>query len=91
MGRIAAFLNLAVYMYTEPDSPHHKPHCHVIHGENKAVISIPEGEVLAKSRNFPIRELRAVQTWVFLRAGELQADWELAVQGKQPLPIKPLI
>ena len=91
MGRIAAFMNLVVYMYTEANSPHHSPHCHVVCGGEKAVVSIPEGEVLAKSRNFPERELRAVQTWVYLRAGELQADWDLAAQGRQPLPIKPLI
>ena len=32
MGQISLFLGVAVYMYTEPGSPHKLPHVHVVAG-----------------------------------------------------------
>ena len=36
MGQISLFLGVAVYMYTEPGSPHKLPHVHVVAGGEKA-------------------------------------------------------
>ena len=91
MGQISIFLGLLVYMYTEPGSPHKQPHIHVYCGGEKAALSIPDGEVLAISNNFPPKKLRAVQTWIDLRAEDLMADWELAKVGKRPFAIQPLM
>lgn len=53
MGQISLFMGILVYMYTEPNSPHKLPHIHVVVGGEKAALSIPDGEVLAISANFP--------------------------------------
>ena len=91
MGQISLFFGILVYMYTEPGSPHKLPHIHVVCGGEKAAISIPEGEVLAISDNFPPKKLRAIQTWIDMRTEDLLADWELAKAGKKPLWVQPLI
>lgn len=91
MGQISLFLGVAVYMYTEPGSPHKLPHVHVVVGGEKASLSVPDAEVLAASENFPPKKLRAIQTWIDMRAEDLLADWELAKSGKKPLWVQPLI
>ena len=91
MGQISLFMGILVYMYTEPGSPHKLPHIHIVCGGEKAAISIPDGEVLAISENFPPKKLRAIQTWIDLRTEDLLADWELAKAGKKPLWVQPLI
>ena len=90
MGKISEFERMRIYMNTEPNAPHHSPHCHVYLGENRAVINTATGEVLAKSRNFPLFELRLAQMWVRLRKDALAEDWELAFAGKLPKWIDPL-
>ena len=84
-------MGILVYMYTEPGSPHKSPHVHIVCGGEKASLSIPEGEVLAASQNFPPKKLRAVQTWIDMRAEDLLANWELAKEGKKPLWVQPLM
>jgi len=91
MGQISLFLGVLVYMYTEPGSPHKMPHIHVVAGGEKASLSIPDAEILAASKDFPPKKLRAVQTWIDLRAEDLLADWELAKAGKKPIWVQPLI
>lgn len=91
MGQVSLFFGIAVYMYTEMNSPHKLPHIHVVYGGAKAVLSIPDGEVLASTPDFPAKKLRAVQTWIDMRTEDLMTDWDLAKSGKLPLWIQPLI
>jgi hypothetical protein len=37
----------------------------------------------------PLKQLRLVQAWIELHQDELQADWELALNGEQPYEITP--
>ena len=91
MGQISLFMGILVYMYTEPGSPHKSPHIHVVCSGEKASLSIPEGEILATTEHFPPKKLRAVQTWIDMRAEDLLANWELAKEGKKPLWVQPLM
>ena len=91
MGQISLFMGILVYMYTEPGSPHKSPHIHVACSGEKASLSIPEGEILATTEHFPPKKLRAVQTWIDMRAEDLLANWELAKEGKKPLWVQPLM
>jgi len=52
------------------------------------VFTIGDGELIEGS--LPRNKMRLVQAWVELRRDDLMADWMLAVQGQNPLPIKPL-
>jgi len=54
----------------------------------KAVISIPEGNLL--EGDLPAKKLRLVQAWIDIHEEELMADWTLAVNGEPVFPIDPL-
>lgn len=63
------------------DNKEHKlPHIHVEYQDFVAVISIPEGKILAG--DFPNNKLRLVLAWIEIHNDELMADWKLAVSGQ---------
>lgn len=88
MPSISFFYGIIIYMYFYDNREHHTPHLHAIYQDDKAVLSIPDGELL--SGNLPKNKLRIVQAWIELRKEELLADWNLAVNGQELYPIEPL-
>lgn len=88
MPTISMFYGILVYMYFNDNERHGKPHIHVRYQNSKAVVSIPEGDVLAGA--LPPAKMRLLLAWIELRKDELMADWELAVNGEEPYKIKPL-
>lgn len=77
-----------VAMYVLDIEKHHAPHIHVRYNEFKAVLGIPEGEVL--EGDLPRRQMKLVQAWIGLHRDELMADWILASSGQTPFKIDPL-
>lgn len=67
---------------------HHLPHIHADYQGDVAVYSIIDGEVLAGK--LPPNKHKLVTAWVEIHKDDLLADWELAVNGKKPFPIKGL-
>jgi hypothetical protein len=67
---------------------HHLPHIHADYQGKVAVYSILDGELLAGS--LPSNKHKLVVAWVEIHKDDLLADWELAVIGKKPFPIKGL-
>lgn len=53
-----------------------------------AVYSIPDGTVLASE--LPPKKHKLVVAWIEIHQDELMADWQLAVKGQKPLPIRGL-
>ena len=53
-----------------------------------AVYSIPEGTVLAGE--LPSKKHKLVVAWIEIHQDELIADWQLAVKGQKPFPIRGL-
>jgi Domain of unknown function (DUF4160) len=47
MPVVSMFYGIIVRMFYMDNKEHHLPHIHVEFGENNAVISIPNGKVLA--------------------------------------------
>lgn len=88
MPTISMFYGILVTIFYEDNQRHHLPHIHVRYQDNKASISIYDGNVLAG--NFPNKQLKLVQAWVELHRDELLADWELACNGEEPFRIAPL-
>ena len=43
MGSISAFFGMVLYMYPEKGGKHHRPHIHVVCGDDECVLSVPEG------------------------------------------------
>ncbi len=88
MPTISMFYGIVVMMFFRDNKQHNMPHIHVRYQDAKAVISIPDGELL--DGDFPKKQLRLVQAWVEIHADELMADWALAIEGEPIYKIDPL-
>ena len=88
MPTIALFYGIIISMFYLDNKQHATPHIHATYQGQSAVISIPEGEVLAGS--IPAGKLKLVRAWIEIHQENLLADWELAVTGKPVMTIEPL-
>jgi hypothetical protein len=75
-------------MYFLDNRRHHRPHIHARFQHDEAVIALDDGDVL--EGDLPAGKMRLVLAWVEIHRDELLADWQLAVNGQQPLKIEPL-
>ena len=88
MPVISMFYGIIVLMYYFDNKQHHKPHIHVKYQDEEAILSIPDGEVLAGK--LKRSRLQLILAWVEIHQDKLMANWELAVQGQQVFKIDPL-
>ena len=88
MPVISMFYGIVVLMYYFDNRKHRQPHIHVASGDDEAVVSIPDGEVIeGRLRN---AKLKLVQAWIEIHQEELMKDWQLAVTGQAVFRIDPL-
>lgn len=88
MPVISMFYGIIVLMYYFDNRQHQQPHIHVQYNDQEAVISIPDGTVIAGS--LKTAKLKLVQAWIEIHQDELMADWRLAVNGQAVFKIEPL-
>lgn len=88
MPIISMFYGIIVYMFFYDNKKHALPHIHASYGESDAIFSLEDGELLEGS--LPRNKLKLVHAWIEIHREDLMADWQLAVSGQNPLPIKPL-
>ena len=69
-------------------SPHLMPHIHAQYQGHQAQFDIASGDLLAGA--LPSSQTRLVQAWIELHQDELDAAWQLAVNGFRPGKIAPL-
>jgi hypothetical protein len=81
MPVISMFYGIIIRMFFLDNKEHKLPHIHIEYAEFKAVIQIPNGNVLAGE--FPNHKLKLVFAWIEIHKDELLADWHLAVEGSQ--------
>ena len=82
------FYGIIVRMLYMDNRQHHLPHIHVEYQGMKAVIAIPDGELL--EGKLPAKKLRLVQAWITIHEDEVMANWSLAVNGEPIFSIEPL-
>lgn len=88
MPTISMFYGIIIRMLFMDTQQHNLPHLHVEYQGQRAVISIPDGNLLGG--DLPAKKLRMVQAWVAIHEEELMADWTLAVNGEPVFQIDPL-
>lgn len=88
MPTISMFYGIVIYMYFFDNKKHKLPHFHASYGDDDAIFSIEDGDVIEGS--LPKNKQRLVQAWAEIHKEDLMADWRLAVNGHNPMPIKPL-
>ncbi len=64
------------------------PHIHAEYQGQVAVYSILDGKVLVGELN--PKKHKLVVAWIEIHQDDLIADWQLAVNGKKPFPIRGL-
>jgi len=82
------FYGIVIRMYFFDDKQHHAAHVHAEHAGQKAVFGILDGALLAGA--LPSGKARLVQAWIEIHRDELQAEWDLAVNGEEVFRIEPL-
>jgi len=88
MSTIPMFYGILIRMFLRDTEKHHTPHVHAEFQGSVAVYSIPEGGLLTGS--LPPNKHKLVVAWIEIHQDDLLADWELAVNGRAPFPIKGL-
>ena len=82
------FYGIIIRMFFLDNKEHKLPHIHIEFGDNTAVITIPDGKILAGK--FPKNKLKLVKAWIEIHKDELMADWKLAIEGNAVFKIEPL-
>ena len=75
-------------MFFKDIERHRLPHIHAEYQGQAGVYSISEGLLLAGE--LPPNKHKLVVAWIEIHKDDLLADWELAVNGKKPFPIRGL-
>jgi desulfoferrodoxin (superoxide reductase-like protein) len=88
MPTISMFYGVLIRMFFYDTEKHHTPHIHAEYQDSVAVYSIHDGAVLAGSLS--PKKHKLVVAWIEIHQEDLLADWELAVNGRTPLPIRGL-
>jgi hypothetical protein len=88
MATLSMFYGIIISMFYRDNRQHKLPHIHVEYQDDKAIFSIPDGEILEGQMKKP--QVRLIQAWITLHADELMANWTLAVDGKNIFKIEPL-
>jgi len=88
MATLSMFYGIIISIFFKDNRQHKLPHIHVRYQDDKAIFSIPDGELMEGNMKRP--QIRLVQAWITLHADELMANWELAVDGKNIYQIEPL-
>ena len=82
------FYGILIRMFFYDTDKHHTPHIHAEYQGQVAVYAIDTGALL--SGGLPPKKHKLVVAWIEIHQEDLQADWELAVNGKKPFPIRGL-
>ena len=88
MPTISMFYGILIRMFFYDADKHKVPHIHADYQGQVAVYSILDGTVLAGE--LPPKKHKLVVAWIEIHQDDLLADWQLAVNGKKPFPIRGL-
>ena len=87
MPTLSMFFGIIVRMYMERDSKHNIPHIHALYSGQEVVVTF-DGTVLEGS--FPANKMKLILAWIEIHRDELQANWQLLLDGETTFKIEPL-
>ena len=88
MPTISMFYGILIRMFFYDTDKHNCPHIYAEYQGQTAVYAIQDGDVLAGG--LAPNKHKLVVAWLEIHQDDLLADWELAVNGKKPFPIRGL-
>ena len=84
MPQVSRFFGIVIAMYHDD---HHPPHFHARYAGNEIQVGITDGRVKG---HFQPRAQALVLEWWSLHREELEHNWRLLADGKEPNQIAPL-
>jgi hypothetical protein len=84
MPQISRFFGIVIAMYHDDHRP---PHFHARCGGQEIQVEIADGRTRGE---FPLRAKALVLRWWQLHRAEIEANWQLVSDGKEPMWIDPL-
>ena len=87
MPVICMFGGIKIYIYIEKDGRHKIPHLHAYYAEDSIVLDFA-GNIL--EGHLPRKKQAMLITWTMMHEEELQANYELMLEGQLPFRIEPL-
>ena len=84
MPQISRFFGIVIAMYHDDHQP---PHFHARYAGKDIEVEIADGTVIGE---FQPRARRLVLEWLNLHRKELEQNWRLVVEGREPQWIDPL-
>lgn len=87
MPTLSMFYGILIRMYWKDTDRHKVPHFHAYYSGHEAVFTL-DGEMIAGE--FPKKQTAFIKAWALLHEDELNADWDLAVNGEETFKIDPL-
>ena len=84
MPQISRFFGIVIAMYHDDHQP---PHFHARYGGKEIQVGIAAAQIKG---DFPPRARALVLEWWSMHQRELEANWLLLADGKQPNWIEPL-
>jgi hypothetical protein len=88
MPTISMFYGVLIKMFFYDTGKHYSPYIHAECQGEVGVYAIEDGRLL--SGNLPPKKHKLVVAWIEIHNDDLIADWELAINGKKPFPIRGL-
>jgi len=87
MPTLSMFYGIIIRMFMEKGGKHNEPHIHAMYGGQNVVVSI-DGEVIEGS--LPTNKMKLLLAWIEIHQEELQANWQLLLDGEPFFKIEPL-
>lgn len=87
MPVICMFGGIKIYIYIEKDGRHKIPHLHAYYAEDNIVLDFA-GNIL--EGHLPRKKQAMLIAWTMMHEEELQANYELMLEGQLPFRIEPL-
>lgn len=84
MPTISLFYGIIISMYA---GDHPAPHFHARYQDRSAVFDL-QGNIVAGK--MPLKQRKLISAWAVIHKDDLEADWELAESGANPIAIAPL-
>ena len=87
MPTLSVFYGITVSMYREKGYRHHIPHIHAKYGEYTAEYDFNGNRI---EGFLPAGKEKIIIAWIEIHREDLNANWELLIQGQPAFRIDPL-
>lgn len=87
MPTLSMFYGIIVRMFMEKGGQHNIPHLHAIYSGHNVVVTL-DGKVIEGS--LPASKMKLLLAWMEIHTEELQANWQLLIDGESFFKIDPL-